>query len=275
MIAGVAGALVTGVVAAATGNAWPVFIVDAATFLVSVVLVAGVTRGAGRPDATAVERIRSRGMGGAVADGLRLIARSRPLVAALGGVSVTMLGVGAINVLFVPFLVRELGGSPAWAGPMEGAQTLSMILASAVVPGLAARRGASTVMTAGLAGIGACIVLFGLAPAPWAMLLLSFAVGWFVMPVQAITMTIVQQATTDETRGRVAGALNASMQTASIASMAVAGVMADVVGMRAVFFAGGAVAMAAAAVAWVLFRTGNETDRAAAKPARPVGADGS
>ena len=47
-------------------------------------------------------------------DGLRLIARSRPLVAALTGVSVTMLGVGAINVLFIPFLVDELGASPAW-----------------------------------------------------------------------------------------------------------------------------------------------------------------
>jgi len=275
MIASVAGALVTGVVAAAAGMAWPVFLVDAATFLVSVALVAGVTREAGRPDAGAVERIRKRGMSGAVADGLRLIARSRPLVAALGGVSVTMLGVGAINVLFVPFLVRELGGSPAWAGPMEGAQTLSMILAGAMVPALAAKRGASTVLTAGLAGIGVCIVLFGLAPAPWALLLLSFAVGWFVMPVQAITMTIVQQATTDETRGRVAGALNASIQTASIASMAVAGILADVVGMRTVFFAGGAVAMFAAVVAWALFRTGNETGRAASMPARPVGADGS
>jgi MFS family permease len=275
MIAGVAGAMVTGVVAGAAGVAWPVFLVDAATFLASVVLVAGVTRAAGRPDAAAVERIRNRGMGGAVVDGLRIIAQSRPLVAALGGVSVTMLGIGAINVLFVPFLVRELGGSPAWAGPMEGAQTLSMILASALIPSLAARRGASTVLTGGLAGIGVCVTLFGLVPAPWAMLLLSFAVGWFVMPVQAITVTIAQQATTDETRGRVAGALNASIQTASIASMAVAGILADVVGMRTVFFAGGAIAMSAAVVAWVLFRTGNETGRAASMPARPVGADGS
>ena len=34
-----------------------------------------------------------------------------------------MLGVGAINVLFIPFLVNDLGASPAWAGPLEGAQT--------------------------------------------------------------------------------------------------------------------------------------------------------
>jgi MFS family permease len=146
---------------------------------------------------------------------------------------------------------------------------------STVVPGLAARRGASTVMTAGLAGIGVCIALYGLVPAPWVMLVLSFAIRWFVMPVQAITTTIVQQATTDETRGRVAGALNAAIQTATIASTAVAGILANVVGMRAVFFGAGAVAMLAAVVAWVLFHTGNETDRAAPMPARPVRAEGS
>jgi MFS family permease len=74
------------------------------------------------------------------------------------------------------------------------------------------------------------------------------------MPVQATTMTIVQRATTDETRGRVAGALNAAVQTASIASMAVAGIVADVTGIRVVFAAGAAVALLAALLAWALFR---------------------
>jgi hypothetical protein len=79
---------------------WPVLLVDASTFLVSVVLVLGVARDLGRPEAAAQAKARSQGIGGAVADGLRLIARSRPLIAALGGVSVTMLGVGAAsNVL--------------------------------------------------------------------------------------------------------------------------------------------------------------------------------
>ena len=84
-------------------------------------------------------------MGGAVADGLRMIAGSALLVAALGGVAVTMLGVGAINVLFIPFLVDDLGASPAWAGPLEGAQMLSMVLAGAVMAraGIALQRPAA------------------------------------------------------------------------------------------------------------------------------------
>jgi MFS family permease len=74
------------------------------------------------------------------------------------------------------------------------------------------------------------------------------------MPVQATTSTIVQQATTDAVRGRVAGALNAAVQTATIASMAAAGILGDVVGIRTVFLAGAIVTGVAAVVAWLLFR---------------------
>ncbi len=127
MVAGVIGAGVTGVIAGVAGTAWPVFVVDAATFLVSAVIVLRVSREVGLPEVASAASIRARGMGGAVLDGLRLIAGSAPLVAALGGVAVTMLGVGAINVLFIPFLVNDLGASPAWAGPLEAAQTVAMV----------------------------------------------------------------------------------------------------------------------------------------------------
>jgi MFS family permease len=254
MIAGVMGAGVTGVIAGVAGVVWPVFLVDAATFLISVVLVVRVSRTLGRPSAAMAAAARQRGLRGSVVDGLRLIARSRMLMATLGGIAVTMLGVGAINVLFIPFVVGELGASPVWAGPMEGAQTLSMVLASGLVAGLATRLRVSTLFTAGIAGLGVCVGLLSVAPGPWAVLLVMFAVGWFVMPVQATTTTIVQQSTTDATRGRVAGALNAAIQTASIGSMAAAGILADVIGIRGVFVAGGAVALVAALVAWAMFR---------------------
>ena len=271
MIASVLGATVTGAIAAAAGSVWPVFLVDAATFLFSVAVVYRVSRIVGAPDAAAAAEIKAGGMGSAVADGLRVVRRSPQLIAAMGGIAVTMLGVGAINVLFVPFLVTELNGSPAWLGPMEAAQTSSMVLAGGLVATLAARFKVSSLLVGGIAGTAACVGLMGLAPAPWAMLVLSFSVGWFVMPVQASTMTIVVQATTDATRGRVAGSLNAVIQTASIASMAAAGVLADVVGMRTVFIAGGAVAGLAALVAWLLFRSAPAEATAAAEADQDIG----
>ncbi|MEI7742416.1 MAG: MFS transporter [Chloroflexota bacterium] len=252
MVMGVVGAGVTGVVAAVAGFAWPVLLVDAATFLASALIVVGLARELGMPSGVHAGGVQ--GLGGSVVEGLRVVARSRPLVATLGGVAMTMLGIGAINVLFLPFVVRDLGASPAWAGLLEGAQTLSMILAGTMVTALAARLRTSTLFTVSLAGVAVCVSLFAAAPGPWAVALIMFAVGWFVMPVQVTTATIVQTATTDATRGRVAGALNAVVQTATIGSMAAAGILAGVVGIRAVFVGGAAVVGLAAVVAWWLFR---------------------
>jgi MFS transporter, DHA3 family, macrolide efflux protein len=275
MVAGVIGGGITGVVAALSGTVWPVFVVDAATFAISVALVLGVTREAGLPSAAATATAKATGIGGAVLHGLRVIARSRPLVAALAGISVTMLGIGAINVLFIPFLVDELGASPAWAGPLEGAQTISMVVAGAVVASVGARVSLARLFVGGITGVAACVGLMAVAPGPWALFLIMFGVGWFVMPVQATTMTLVQRGTDDTNRGRVAGALNAAMQTASIGSMAVAGILADVMGMRTVFALGAGVVLLAAAVAALLFRgtadaTGVSTPAASrtATPAR-------
>jgi MFS family permease len=258
MVMGVVGAGLTGLIAGVAGVAWPVLLVDAGTFLVSVALVLRVTPSLGIPEAMATAvgaaAASSRSLGGAVMDGLRIVGGSRPLVAAIGGISVTMLGMGAINVLFVPFLVRDLGASPIWAGPLEAAQTVSMVLAGGLVAGLASRLSVPRLFCGGIAGMALCVGLLALAPGPWAVLLIMFAVGWFVMPVQATTMTIVQQATTDATRGRVAGALNAAIQAASIGSMAVAGIVAEATGIRVVFALGAAVAALAAVLSWALFR---------------------
>jgi MFS family permease len=255
MIAGVVGAGATGVIAAvAGGQVWPVFLVDGATFLVSVLLVMRVSREAGIPSAAAAAGAKATGIGSAVLEGLRVIARSRPLVAALAGVSVTMLGMGAINVLFIPFLVEELGASPAWAGPLEAAQTVSMILAGGLVAGLANRVSVPRLFVGGIVGMAACVGVLSIVPGPWALLLVLFAVGWFIMPVQATTMTLVQRGTDDTTRGRVAGALNAVIQTATIGSMAAAGILADSLGMRTVFALGALLTLLAAVVAAALFR---------------------
>jgi MFS family permease len=271
MVMSVVGAGIAGVVAGVLGFAWPVLVIDAATFMVSVILVVRVAPALGIPQAAKAGASAAReGIGSAVMEGLRIVARSRTLVAALGGVAVTMLGVGAINVLFIPFLVGDLGASPAWAGPLEAAQAISMILAGSAVTTMAARLRLPRLFTGGIAGLAVCVALLAVAPGPWALLLIMFAVGWFVMPVQAATMTLVQRATTDATRGRVGGALNAAIQAASIGSMAMAGVLADVIGIRAVFLVGGAIAGLAAVIAWLLFRGADPAELGLVTPAAPA-----
>jgi MFS family permease len=144
-----------------------------------------------------------------------------------------------------------------------------MILAGALMTGLAARFSVPACSWAASQASRGASARWRSRP-PWALLLVLFAVGWFVMPVQATTMTIVQSATSDESRGRVAGALNAAIQTASIGSMAAAGILADVIGIRWVFAAGGAVVLLAAVVAWLLFRGESQVAQARSRR-RPDG----
>jgi hypothetical protein len=81
-------------------------------------------------------------------------------------------------------------------------------------------------------------------------------VGWLVTPIQAGVTSIVQTATEDATRGRVAALLGTAAGTASIASMAFGGIGGAVIGVRNVFLLSGLLVAAAAALVMLLFRAG-------------------
>lgn len=245
------GTTVTGLVFAVTGSAAPVFVIDALTFLVSVAIVSRVSRTLGPPGHEA--HASSGGFASSVTAGLRVIAASPTLVATLLGLFVAMLGMGAINILFVPFLINVLHESAAWVGPVEGAQTLSMVLASALIGTLAARVSARSMVVGGLAGTGLVIIAFSQVPNVWVLFPLAFLVGWFVTPLNVAISTIIQTTAADAVRGRVLGALDAAMSTATIVSTAAAGVFGAALGIRTVVAIGGGLCAGAAIVTWLLF----------------------
>jgi MFS family permease len=251
VIGSVIGTSVTGVLFAATGEAWPVFIVDAITFAASVLIVLRVDPRLGAP--ASGEHAVQVGLAGSVTAGLRVIAGSPTLLATVVGISIAMLGLGAVNVLFVPFLINVLGESAVWTGPIEGAQTLSMVIAAGLLGSLAARVSAQVMLVGGIAGVGGLIVLFSVSPNVLVLLGLSFLIGWFVAPAHAAAMTILQTVATDEVRGRVMGAFNAATSTTTIVSTAAAGLLASAIGVRPVLLAGGLIGLGAAVVTAILF----------------------
>jgi MFS family permease len=263
IVFGLGGTAITGVVAGVSGEVWPVFLIDALTFLASVAIVWGVDRSLGAPSGAVHEA--SIGMLRSLREGLALVGRSKPLLATILGAAVVMLGLGAINTLFFPFMIRELGISPIWAGPVEGAQTASMVLAAAIVAPLGRRLGAPGVVVLGLAGAAVVVAMLSVVWDVWSLIAVVFAVGWFITPLQAATATIIQSATDDRMRGRVIATFQTSMSTTTILSTALAGVFADQLGIRNVFLIGGAVAGLGAVTAAVLFWL-DRRDRAALQP---------
>jgi predicted MFS family arabinose efflux permease len=152
-----------------------------------------------------------------------------------------MLGGGAVNVLYVPVVVRVLDAGPAWLGPLQFAQGASMILATGLIAKLARRFRPSTIVTVGVAGMAVVVALIGATTEIWQLLALSFAIGWFVSPVQAAVVTIFQQGTPDRELGRVMAVLQAAMSATSVLSMGFAGIAGDAIGIREAFYVAGAI----------------------------------
>jgi MFS transporter, DHA3 family, macrolide efflux protein len=250
VIAGVLGASAAGILVGVADVTWPAFVADASTFLVSFLIVSRVvTRGRAERVAGAAD-----GIAASLRNGLGVVARSRLLVGTMVGAGVTMLGLGAVNVLFVPLMVRTLGVPATWLGVADIAQTASMILAAGTVAVLAARLRPTSIVVVGLAGIAVVISLTAGVTAVWQIALLMFAVGWFVTPLEASLLTIVQTTAGDSHRGRVVASLHAVMSAASVVSMALAGVFADLIGVRVAFLLAGIVVGIAAIAAALLFR---------------------
>ena len=138
-----------------------------------------------------------------------------------------------------------------------------MILAAGIVAALASRLSPTTIVTGGILATGVLIGLTGAVTAVWQVALLLFAIGWFITPLQASVVTIMQTNVPDAARGRVMATLQASMAGASVTSMAMAGAFGDVLGIREVFFVGAVIVIGGGVLAGVLYRTAS----------RPVTAD--
>jgi MFS family permease len=251
LIAGVLGAAAAGLLVGGLGVAWPAFVVDSLTFVASFVLVLRVAadgRVVARGSAAGEHALRS------MAAGLGLIARSPVLLGTLIAIAVTMLGLGAVNVLFVPLLANDLKVPTVWFGAIDLAQTASMVLVAGLVPALAARFRPTSIITGGLAGIAAVIMLLAFVGNLGHVVVLLFAAGWFVGPLTASVSTIVQTHAGDEWLGRVGASLNATVQAASIASMALAGIFGQLLGLRTAFLLAGIVVAVAAGVSVLMFR---------------------
>ena len=266
VIAGVIGAGLAGLIVGFLGTTWPAFVLDAGTFLVSVAIVYGVDRTAGRP--SEARQVDQAGVGASVMEGLRVVAGARVLWVTLLALGVTMFGLGAVNVLFLPLLVRVLEVNPAWLGAVDLAQSVSMVLSASLIGVLAVRFRSTTIVTGCLLGIGVLVALAGATTSVFQVLGLLFLMGWLVTPGQAAIVTLIQTGVDDAKRGRVMATLQASMSGAGIASMLFAGVFGDVLGVRTVFLLAGAVVFGGGCLALVLYRGIN-----VATPADPAPQD--
>jgi MFS family permease len=249
VVAGVAGVGAAGVLAGTSSDLSHVFIVDAATFGASAVLIALIHE----PRRARLEAARGALLS-EVGVGLRVVFGSRILGGVVATAAFAMLGLGAVNVLMVPFVVGELDASEAWFGPLEAAQVGAMVITGSLVAAFVGWARPTTLISVGAVGLGAAVAAMAACVRAWQLIPLVFAAGWFVTPIQASVTTILQTAVPAQLRGRAQASLATLVSASNLASMSLAGLVAGITGIRPVFVVAGLIVAAAGLTSVAAFR---------------------
>jgi MFS family permease len=243
------------------------FILDAITFALSAFFISQLSLSprdiAEKARVSAVTILKELGEGG------KIIAQNRVLAGILASMAVTMLGIGALNVLLTPMIVNEMNLPETWFGAVNFAQTVGMIIGGALATILASRFKPTNIVSGGLVILGIGATLFVGVKQIWHIFPVLFVIGLVIAPLNASVATIMQTAVVNEILGRVSSALNAIIQTSSLISMFFAGAVAALVGVRSVFVISGAIVIVAGFLSAWIFRgySSPEKDAATLQPA--------
>jgi MFS family permease len=248
------------------------FAFDSVTFLVSAIAILTMTV----PRTTKGKQAEGGEVAALLAEmreGAVYLFGNRTMVGVLVCLVAVQLGIGAIHVMWIPFLKRTFGLEAEGLGAVDAAQGLGMAVGAVTLGLMTARFRKRQLAGWGIVVIGAMIVLIGLAPPfslvhlfpslrvemamaemevsqrllylPLALLGYNLVFGIALIPAQSALITMMQLAVPDLKRGRVGSVLNAQTTAAGLLSMATAAGFAERIGLRAAYsIAGGIVAAA-------------------------------
>jgi DHA3 family macrolide efflux protein-like MFS transporter len=248
-IARLSGPILAGIVVSQWGSNIA-FGIDAVSFLISAILLIGIM---GVVTRIAIEKDSSRSPWNDVKEGVRYATRSRLLQGVTLGIAIAMLGLGAVNVLFIPFL-RHVFQAPIEAlGGLEASQGAGMFLGGLVIGALGKRMRPILVAVIAMLILGLSIGLFGFAPAySYAFILLPLA-GFTLPPINASLQTMLQRGVPSEILGRAGSVMDMAISLANLISMGVAGWLGDLIGLRETFIISGLMLMIGGlAMGWIL-----------------------
>jgi MFS transporter, DHA3 family, macrolide efflux protein len=234
-MARLAGPVAAGILIAAVGLDLA-FRIDALSFLISGAFLFGM-RGVLTQESVAPGQ-KSKAWND-LQEGIRFALNSRLLQGITLGLSVAMLGLGAVNVLFVPYL-RFIFDAPTEAlGIMESAQGIGMVAGGLLISGLGKRFLPKPLAFFSVILLGGGISIFGIAPNFTVALVTIACIGLTLPPLNASLQTMMQKGVPRTMLGRAGSVMDMSMTVANLISMGVAGMLGDFLGLRQTFVLSG------------------------------------
>ncbi len=245
------GTAAAGVIVGLSGTYWIPFVIDSLTFFFALFMISLIAV----PEA-ARERRAEAGNAGVVfkqvKEGIGLILHTPALSGTMVATMLAMLGIGAVNVLIIPLIVNDLKVPVTWFGTVELAQTAAMVLSGSLITVLAARLKPTNIVSGSLTVMGLTTVALASVSSVWHLFPVLFVVGLMMTPMQASISTLMQTSAPPQVLGRVGAALNTIISTANLLSMALAGALGEVIGVRNVFVVSGIIViLAGVSSAWI------------------------
>ncbi len=226
------------------------FWIDSASFLISAFFVLGIS---GIITRVVSSQEASRSTWQDFREGFRFALQSRLLQAITLGIAVAMLGIGAVNVLFVPFLRDAFAVEAAGLGGIEAAQGVGMLIGALLMGALGKRLSPQKIAVIAMVGLGLGIGVAGMAPVLGLIVAAMPLVGFTLPPLNASLSTMLQRGIPEGLLGRAGSVMEMASSLTNLISMGLAGWIAGVVGLRETFvLAGTIVLIAGIAMGWML-----------------------
>jgi MFS family permease len=231
---------VAGILAGAFGTGLPLAL-DAATFgLMTAAALAVRTRRGGA---------RGRGAAGPERGGGWAALRRDPLLSPLivGLAAFVLLGM-MVNVVGVFLVIQALHASAAWYGGLEAITMIGLAGGVLACGRITTDAGRARAVAGGAALMSLAMLGFGTAPVVLVLVPLGLLAGVGNGMVNVCVATLVMTRTEERMRGRVAAALGAVLNAASVASLVAGGALAAVLAPRQVYLLAGGLGCVVTAV---------------------------
>jgi len=178
-------------------------------------------------------------------EGMRFIVHHAALSFVVLAMAAGLFTIGCFGPLIAVYVREWLHANAGTFGMVSAMVGVGMLVGMPIVRRLSAHVSNSALVLSGLAGVGVGALLLGALPFVPAALMSTFTLGFAFAGIIVPAQTLMQQETPHALMGRISSTVMSVVFFAQLLGLVLSGVLAQLVGVRAVFFL-------CALIAWVL-----------------------
>lgn len=233
------------------------YLIDVISFLLSASLIGSVAikRPAALPPPAESSSNRVHAIWHDMVEGMRFIVHHAAILFFVLAMAAGLFVIGCFGPLISIYVRDTLHASAGVFGYVSGMVGVGMLVGTQIVRRLARQCSDTGQVLSGLVGIGAGVLLLGAVPHIAAALAATFTVGFAFAAILVPAQTLIQRETPHDMLGRV-GSTNASVIfLGQILGLVLSGALAELLGVRTVFFGCAVLSVALAAGGYVFLRS--------------------